>query len=372
MSLTLPIALVLLAGWVCLAGQVAAALRFARRPLPSAAEQPAVSVLKPLHGAEPGLYENLRSFVEQDYPDVQLVLGVNHPQDGALDAARELIRDFPEDDIALVVDRRIRGSNHKVSNLENMLRSARHDILVLADSDMRVDRRYLAAVTAPLGDAGIGVVTCLYKGVSTGGLWSDLGALQINFGFLPNALFADALGVGGGCFGATIALAPCDPPPHRRFCAAARRACRRSPHRRRGARSKGWRSCCRLISSRRGCSSRPSPRCGATSCAGRARCAGSPRPGLCRVGRDPSAGDRLARRRRRRISLDPLHPPWDHLSVAMGRGGGDGTGRSASRPRGSGFCRCATPCPSPCSSPASLDGGCSGGIRISTSSRAAG
>jgi ceramide glucosyltransferase len=206
MSLMLPIALVLLAGWVCLAGQVAAALRFARRPLPSAAKQPAASVMKPLHGSEPGLYENLRSFLEQDYPGVQLVLGVNHPQYGALDAAHELIHDFPEDDIALVVDGRIRGSNHKVSNLENMLRSARHDILVLADSDMRVDRRYLAAVMAPLGDAGTGVVTCLYKGTSSGGFWSDLGALQINFGFLPNALFADALGLGGGCFGATIAL----------------------------------------------------------------------------------------------------------------------------------------------------------------------
>jgi ceramide glucosyltransferase len=207
MILTLLIAVVLLVGWACLAGQALAALRFARRPLPSAVEQPAVSVLKPLHGAEPGLYENLRSFLEQDYPSVQIVLGVNDPKDGALDAARALIGDFPEDDIALVVDRRIRGSNHKVANLENMLPAAHHDILVLADSDMRVDRRYLAAVTAPLGDPGAGIVTCLYKGASTGGLWSDLGALQINFAFLPNALLADALGLGGGCFGATIALA---------------------------------------------------------------------------------------------------------------------------------------------------------------------
>jgi ceramide glucosyltransferase len=205
MSLMLPIFLLLLAGWVCLAGQVAAALRFARRPLPAAAGPPA-SVMKPLHGAEPGLYENLRSFLEQDYPGVQVVLGVSHPEDAALEAAHRLIGDFPEDDIALVVDGRIRGTNHKVSNLENMLPLAQHDILVLADSDMRVDRRYLAAVTAPLGDPGAGIVTCLYKGASSGGLWSALGALQINFGFLPNALFADALGLGGGCFGATIAL----------------------------------------------------------------------------------------------------------------------------------------------------------------------
>lgn len=206
MDLMLLILLVILVGWVCLAGQVAAALRFAGRPLPSASEPSAASVMKPLHGSEPGLYENLRSFLEQDRPGVQIVLGVNHPKDGALEAAHQLIRDFPEAEIALVVDGRIRGSNHKVSNLENMLPVARHDILVLADSDMRVDDRYLAAVTAPLGEVGTGVVTCLYKGASSGGLWSDMGALQINFGFLPNALFADALGMGGGCFGATIAL----------------------------------------------------------------------------------------------------------------------------------------------------------------------
>jgi ceramide glucosyltransferase len=87
-----------------------------------------------------------------------------------------------------------------------MLDAARHDFLVLADSDMRVDRHYLAAVTAPLHDPGAGAVTCLYKGVSAGGNWSELGAMHINFGFLPSALVAELLGLGGGCFGATVAL----------------------------------------------------------------------------------------------------------------------------------------------------------------------
>ncbi len=77
---------------------------------------------------------------------------------------------------------------------------------MLADSDMRVTRDYLAAVTAPLADPRTGIVTCLYKGVPTGGLWSQLAALHINFGFLPGALVGDALDIGGGCFGATIAL----------------------------------------------------------------------------------------------------------------------------------------------------------------------
>jgi ceramide glucosyltransferase len=206
MSPTLVIAIMLVPGWVYLLAAAIAAHRFARRSATTATEQQPVTVLKPLHGAETGLYENLRSFADQDYPVKQIVLGVNDPQDGALEAAAALVRDCPDSDIALVVDPRIRGSNQKVSNLENMLSAARHDILVLADSDMRVDPGYLAAVTAPLREPRVGIVTCLYKGVSTGGIWSQLGALHINFGFLPGALVAEALGVGGGCFGATIAL----------------------------------------------------------------------------------------------------------------------------------------------------------------------
>ena len=206
MGVNLAIAIVLFPAWVYLAGAAVAVMRFARHPSPQASEWPAVSVLKPLHGDEPGLYENMRSFAEQDYPALQVVLGVNDPQDGALAAARGLIRDLPTCDIALVVDARANGSNKKVANLENMLEAARHDIIVLADSDMRVDRHYLGAVTAPLHDRQTGVVTCLYKGVPTGGKWSEFGAMHINFGFLPSALVAGSLGLGGGCFGATIAL----------------------------------------------------------------------------------------------------------------------------------------------------------------------
>jgi ceramide glucosyltransferase len=206
MSPNLATAIVLLPAWAYLIGAAVAVVRFVRRQVSAAPDRPAVSVLKPLHGDEPGLYENLRSFAEQDYPALQIVLGVNDPQDGALPAARALMRDLPACDIALVVDARARGSNRKVANLENMFELARHDMVVLADSDMRVDRNYLGTVTAPLVDCRTGAVTCLYKGVSTGGSWSELGAMHINFGFLPSALVAEALGLGGGCFGATIAL----------------------------------------------------------------------------------------------------------------------------------------------------------------------
>jgi len=204
--IALLLTLVMLAVWTYLLGAVIAATRFARRRVVLPGEQPPVSVLKPLHGAEPGLYENLLSFVEQDYPAPQVVLGVRSSSDGALPIAQALVANCVGRDIALVVDSRVSGRNLKVANLVNMLPVARHDILVFADSDMRVGRNYLATVTAPLSDPQTGLVTCLYKGLPTGGLWSRLGALHINFSFLPSALLGEALGTGGGCFGATIAL----------------------------------------------------------------------------------------------------------------------------------------------------------------------
>ena len=206
MTLDLAVAILLAPTWAYVIAAVLAVRRFVRRPVPAAADQPPTSVLKPLHGDEPGLYENLRSFAEQDYPTAQIILGVSDPADTALPVARGLACDLVDRDIALVVDGRVNGSNRKVANLENMLDRARHQILALADSDMRVDRHYLAVVTAPLQDPKTGVVTCLYRGVPTGGRWSDFGAMHINFGFLPSAMVAEALGLGGGCFGATIAL----------------------------------------------------------------------------------------------------------------------------------------------------------------------
>src|SRR5438067_5325105 len=127
--------------WGYLAAATLAAWRFSRRPLGALAKAPSgkmtaspapVSILKPLHGAEPGLYENLRSFAEQDHPALQLVLGVRERADGALPVARALIDDQPRCDIELVVDARVTGSNLKVANLENMLPAARFDLIVLA------------------------------------------------------------------------------------------------------------------------------------------------------------------------------------------------------------------------------------------------
>ena len=130
-------ALLLILVWAYAIGATIAALRFARRPIVAplgvaplgvaSMSGPPISVLKPLHGAEPGLFENLRSFADQDYPDFQLLLGVRDRTDSALPLARALIRERPLSDIELIVDPRAAGSNLKVANLENMMPAARHE-----------------------------------------------------------------------------------------------------------------------------------------------------------------------------------------------------------------------------------------------------
>jgi ceramide glucosyltransferase len=168
--------------------------------------EPPITVLKPLCGVDHGLDANLRSFCRQNYRHFQIVFGVRDPSDPAVAAVRRLMAEFPAADLALVTDGRQRGRNLKVANLHNMLPQAKNDILVLADSDMRVDPDYLAAVTAPLADPDVGIVTCLYRGRPAGGLWSELACLHVNHGFLPMAALASATGAGAGCFGASIAL----------------------------------------------------------------------------------------------------------------------------------------------------------------------
>ncbi len=196
---------------VSVAYLLAAALavrRFARAVPPRlGSAPPAVTVLKPLCGSDPGLYDNLRSFCAQDYPCYQVVFGVRDADDPALPVVRRLMADLPEADLALVVEGGPCGTNRKVGNLSNMMRAARHDLLVIADSDMRVGADYLARVVAPFADPGVGLVTCLYVGRPAGGLWSQLGAMFINHGFLPSVLVGRLVGSRDGCFGATMALA---------------------------------------------------------------------------------------------------------------------------------------------------------------------
>jgi ceramide glucosyltransferase len=167
---------------------------------------PPATLLKPLCGFEPGLLERLRSFCEQDYPDYQIVFGVRAADDPAVPVIERLRLEYPQRDLALVVDGRLYGSNRKMSNLANMVGDARHEILVISDSDVRVSRTYLRAVVAPFEDRKVGAVTCLFTGTPTGGLPSVLGATFINDWFLPAVLVAVALEKLSFCFGQTMAV----------------------------------------------------------------------------------------------------------------------------------------------------------------------
>lgn len=183
--------------------------RFRRRLAGAGAAEtalPPVTVLKPVCGLEPELFENLRSFCDQDYPDYQVVFGVRDPHDPAIAVIERLIAAFPARDLALVVDERAIGRNLKVSNLANMYASARHDLIVIADSDMRVNRTYLRAVAAAFDDAAVGAATCLYSGAGNANTPSRLGAMFINDWFLPSALIPALFVDLDFCFGATMAI----------------------------------------------------------------------------------------------------------------------------------------------------------------------
>jgi len=167
---------------------------------------PPVTLLKPLCGTEPGLYEHLRSFCLQDYADFQIVFGVRDPADPAVAVAQRLQAEFPQLPIDIVANPQQHGSNNKVSNLINMLAQARHDVLVMADSDTRVEPGYLAAVTTPLLDRKVGLVTCVYRGVPAPGIWSRLGALYTNDWYMPSVLLGRLVGYDGYAAGQTLCL----------------------------------------------------------------------------------------------------------------------------------------------------------------------
>lgn len=179
---------------------------FARRVRVVDAPAPPVTILKPVCGVDPDLYENLRSFCEQDYLCYQVVFGVADPEDPAVPVIEKLIRLLSDRDLSLVIDDHLIGPNRKVSNLANMYTTAKYEILVIADSDMHVGPDYLRSVVAPFADSRVGAVTCLYTGSPHSGLASMLGAMFINEWFLPSVLVAVGFRDITFCFGSTMAL----------------------------------------------------------------------------------------------------------------------------------------------------------------------
>lgn len=195
------------AGLAYATAEIVGMRRFRNRPEQPALSQPPVTILKPLHGAEPQLYENLRSFCEQSYPHYQVIFGARDERDPAIEVARRLVREFPEVDLCVVAGGPApRCVNPKIENLQAMIGQAKHDILIVVDSDIRVGADYLDAVTGAFADPEVGAATCLYAAVPFGGPIPRLGAAILNEHFMPSVLVAKMIEPLTYCFGATMAV----------------------------------------------------------------------------------------------------------------------------------------------------------------------
>ena len=177
------------------------------RPKTNKTFAPEITILKPLCGLDYQLYENLCSYCEQDYSsNYQIVFGLKDCSDPALSVLEQVKSEFPDHDIYVVIDERVSGTNYKVSNLKHMYHHAKYDIVICADSDVRVNRDYLSSVVAPFNDPIVGGVTCAYTASSHPDFASTLGAMYINSWFLPSILIHNAFQNFRGCFGQTMAV----------------------------------------------------------------------------------------------------------------------------------------------------------------------
>jgi ceramide glucosyltransferase len=154
---------------------------------------PPVSILKPLKGTDPEMYESFRSHCAQEYPAYEIIFGVSDRDDPAVLLVERLKREFSQHDIRLIVCTRTLGSNVKVSNLAQMVEVAKYDHLVVNDSDIQVGPDYLRRIIAPLKETRVGLVTCLYKGVAGPTLGSRLEAAGISTDFSGAVLLAKEL-----------------------------------------------------------------------------------------------------------------------------------------------------------------------------------
>jgi ceramide glucosyltransferase len=172
---------------------IVASAQFFGAPLQTDPEfHPSVSILKPICGIDSQTYDNLASFCQQDYPDYQIIFGIQTEQDPSLAVVQQIIHDFPTLDIQFVIGDRPLGTNRKVGNLANALPSAKHDVLLLADSDVRVQPNYMQQVVQPFRDPHVGVVTCLYRSLAQGWV-TALESLSATTEFHPGVLVSDRL-----------------------------------------------------------------------------------------------------------------------------------------------------------------------------------
>ena len=165
-------------------------LRLRRAPVDKGLSLPPVSILKPVRGVDHEAYENFASFCRLDYPEYEIVFAVADKDDQVIPIIEKLHADFPQRNIRLITNVPHIGANEKINSLCLLTQKAKYDLLVMSDSDVRVEPDYLKAVVAPFADPEVGVVTALYKSLSAGNVASNLGALGMYMDSAPAALVA--------------------------------------------------------------------------------------------------------------------------------------------------------------------------------------
>lgn len=164
-----------------------------KREVPEIDSWPGVSLLKPLCGDEPRLRENLESFFRLRYPKFEIIFGARNAKDPALRVVEDLRREYPWVAASIVLAGEPDRPNAKVCALTRMAAEAQHDFLVMSDSDVHVEPNYIQSVVHPLLDPAVGLVTCLYRGVPTGGIWSAMEAQGMSVEMTSGVLVADML-----------------------------------------------------------------------------------------------------------------------------------------------------------------------------------
>jgi ceramide glucosyltransferase len=177
-----------------IAALIAARRFFGSRAEPPPDFSPPVSILKPIFGLDREAYENFASFCRQDYPEFEILFCVSDREDPAVPVIEKLIADFPARAIRLLVGSEPVGASDKVNKLCRMAREAKHGILLVSDSDVRVEPGFLRAVAAPFRDAKVGGVTSLYRGLTDGARAADLEAIGNSTDFAAGVLVARMLG----------------------------------------------------------------------------------------------------------------------------------------------------------------------------------
>jgi ceramide glucosyltransferase len=168
---------------------IAARRFFSKRAIPPPGDfVPPVSILKPIYGLDRETYENYASFCRQDYPEFEILFCASDEQDPAVPVIRKLIHDFPALSIRLLVGSERLGASDKVNKLCRMMNEAQHEIVIVTDSDVRVDPGFLRAITGAFRDPEVGGVTCLYRGLTDGSFAAGLEAMGNSTDFAAGVL----------------------------------------------------------------------------------------------------------------------------------------------------------------------------------------